>query len=147
MFEKILFPTDLTEDMYQILPFVTEMTDRFESEIHCVYSLQVPSYYGITGSGTAGMAESEIRGVSEAKKTLSNFVSKNLEGRNIRISILTGKPGNEIVDYARKNNIDLIIMGHTTTGIDRVAFGSVAGHVLKHSPAPVMMITPEVLQD
>jgi nucleotide-binding universal stress UspA family protein len=146
MFHKIMFPTDLMEDMYRIFPFVTDVADRFGAEIHCVYSLQVSNYYAITGSGAAHMAESEVRVISEAKDALSNFVSENLGGRNIRISVMTGKPGNRIVDYARENNIDLIIMGHSTTGIDRNALGSVAAHVVKYSLVPVMIISPELLQ-
>lgn len=146
MFKKILFPTDLTEEMYQILPFVKTMADIFESEIHCAYSLQTPAYYGITGSGTAHTAESATRAVSEATETLNNFVSGSLDGRNVRIMVLTGKPGHEIVEYAKENNIELIIMGHSTTGIERVALGSVAGHVVKHSPVPVLVISPALLQ-
>ncbi len=92
------------------------------------------------------MAESEISAVSEAEKTLKKFVSANLNGRNIQIAVLTGKPGNTIIAYARENNIELIIMGHSTTGIDRIALGSVAEYVVKHSPTPVLIISPAVLQ-
>jgi len=145
MFKKILFPLDLTDNMYRVLPFVTEMADKFGAEIHCVYSLYVSSYYGAMGMEGTYVGEFEAKTFNEVKPLVEKFVSENLEGRNVEITILNGRPGNEIVDYAQKNNIDLIIMGHSRTGIERAVLGSVAAHVVKHSPSPVLVISPVVL--
>jgi nucleotide-binding universal stress UspA family protein len=145
MFKKILFPLDLTDNMYRVLPFVTEMADKFGAEIHCVYSLYVSSYYGSMGMGGTYIGEFEMNAQQEVKARTEKFISENLGGRNVEMSILNGRPGDEIVDYAQKNNIDLIIMGHSTTGIQRAVLGSVAAHVVKHSPSPVLVVSPEML--
>ena len=147
MFKKILFPLDLTDNMYRILPFVTEMAEKFKADIYCVYSVHVSSYYGNIGMGAAYIGEFEVSTRQIAKKQADNFVSENFKGRNVQMSILSGRPGNEIVDYAKENNIDLIIMGHSTTGIERAVMGSVSAHVVKYSPAPVLVISPEVLSE
>jgi nucleotide-binding universal stress UspA family protein len=49
-----------------------------------------------------------------------------------------------ILDYAEKNNIDLIIMStHGRSGIARWAFGSVADRVLRHASMPVLTVIPK----
>lgn len=49
-----------------------------------------------------------------------------------------------ILNYAEKNNIDLIIMStHGRSGISRWAFGSVADRVIRHSVTPVLIVSPK----
>lgn len=48
-----------------------------------------------------------------------------------------------ILDYARDNNVDLIIMStHGRSGVSRFAFGSVADKVIRHANIPVMTVVP-----
>lgn len=146
MFNKILFPVDLSENMNRILPFVTEMAERFGSEIHCVHCLHVSTYFGDMGLAAVYMADFEQNLRQEIKMRFDDFISDNLKGRHVLTTILTGRPGDQLVRYAKENEIDLVIMGHSTTGIERAIMGSVAGHVVKYSPAPVMVISAEALQ-
>jgi len=147
MFKKILFPLDLTKNMYRVLPYVTKMAEKFGSEIHCVHSLHVSSYYGNIGMGAAYVGEFEVNAFQEVKIRVEKFISENLKEQKVQMAILNGRPGNKIVDYAQENDIDLIIMGHSTTGIERVVIGSVAAHVVKYSPVPVLVVSPEVLNE
>jgi nucleotide-binding universal stress UspA family protein len=46
-----------------------------------------------------------------------------------------------IADYARENAVDLIVMGtHGRTGIDHAIVGSVAEHVVRLAPCPVLTV-------
>lgn len=147
MFKKILFPLDLTDNMYRVLPFVTEMADKFGAEIHCAYCLHVSSYYGNMGMGAGYIGEFETNAHGEVTARVEKFVSDNFKDRNVQTAILNGRPGDKIVDYAQENDIDLIIMGHSTTGIERAILGSVAAHVVKYSPSPVLVVSPEALSE
>ena len=60
--------------------------------------------------------------------------------------ILVGRPGDEIIGYVKSEDIDMVIMGHSSTGIERAIFGSVAGFLVKYSPVPVMVISPNLLR-
>ena len=146
MFQKILFPVDLTENMYRILPFVIEMAKKFGAQIHCVYSLHISSYYGNIGMGDTYVGEFEANARQEIEMKLDHFIADNFEDKKVQVLILNGRPGNEIVNYAKEKNIDLIIMGHSATGFERAVMGSVSAHVVKYSPSPVMVISPEVLK-
>lgn len=49
--------------------------------------------------------------------------------------------GDIILDAARAAGADLIVMGsHGRTGVSRLLLGSVAEHVLRHAPCPVVVV-------
>jgi nucleotide-binding universal stress UspA family protein len=72
-----------------------------------------------------------------------NYI-KNLgevEGINVESVLLEGDPANELIKYAEKEKIDIVVMGtHGNTGFDRLLMGSVAGNVVRHSKVPVMVV-------
>jgi nucleotide-binding universal stress UspA family protein len=73
--------------------------------------------------------------VTDMAKRLSS------EGMNVRGETVTGKADEQIIDYARKNRIDLIIMSsHGRSGISRWTLGSVADRVLHYSTIPVLLV-------
>ena len=52
-----------------------------------------------------------------------------------------GHPGLEVVEIARQQSSDLIIMGtHGRTGLKHVLLGSTAERVLRHAPCPVLVV-------
>ena len=59
----------------------------------------------------------------------------------MRGDVVEGNAADAIVDYAGKNDIDLIIMAtHGRSGIGRWALGSVADRVVRHANAPVLLV-------
>jgi nucleotide-binding universal stress UspA family protein len=75
--------------------------------------------------------------ISSTAKGLEN------EGFSVRGEITLGNAAEEILGYAGKNAIDLIIMStHGWSGLTRWAFGSVADRVIRNSSVPVMMMAP-----
>ena len=146
MFPKILFPVDLSENMHKTLPYVLEMADKFGSEIHCVYCLHMANFYVGTGISITFFTDFENTVYERVKIKLEKFTEENFNDRIIHTKILNGRPGDKIVEYACSEQLDLVIMGHNSTGIERAILGSVAGHVVKYSPVPVMVICPEVLK-
>jgi len=81
-----------------------------------------------------------------AKKTrifLEN-VKNRIEKENIKcetIVRLDAQPHGQIVEEAKKMNVDLIIMGtRGMTGLKRFFLGSVAQKVIGYAPCPVMVV-------
>lgn len=57
--------------------------------------------------------------------------------------VLSGDVAEEILKYAAKKQVQLIIMGtHGYKGLERIMFGSVADKVVKTACCPVMTINP-----
>ena len=65
------------------------------------------------------------------------------EGINVKTAVGRGNAANEILDYVKKNNVDLIIMTtHGSSGLVRWALGSVTDKVVRHAECPVLTISP-----
>lgn len=66
-------------------------------------------------------------------------------GTPIAVNTITliGDPAHELVRFANKENIDLLVVGtHGRTGVRRVVLGSVAEWVVRHAPCPVLVVRP-----
>ena len=57
---------------------------------------------------------------------------------------MEGHPSNEIIDYAKKEGMSLIIIGAVgRTGLDKFLLGSVAEKVVRNSTIPVLTVPRE----
>lgn len=56
---------------------------------------------------------------------------------------ISNAPAQEIVDYAADIHADLIVVGtHGRSGVSRLLMGSVAEHVVRSAPCPVLVVRP-----
>jgi nucleotide-binding universal stress UspA family protein len=54
--------------------------------------------------------------------------------------VIEGSPARTIVETAEKERVDLVVMGKKgQSGLEKILVGSVANHVLRHSPVPVLV--------
>lgn len=60
---------------------------------------------------------------------------------SIEYQMVKGSPTSAIVQKAKETGCDLIVMGtHGRTGLKRVLMGSVAEHVMRSAPCPVLVV-------
>ena len=60
---------------------------------------------------------------------------------NVKTIIKTGKPFVEIIETAKEENIDLIIIAtHGHSGVEHILFGSTAEKVVRKAPCPVLTL-------
>jgi len=65
-------------------------------------------------------------------------------GVDFDMAVAEGNPGSEIISYAEKAGMDIIIMGTVgRTGLDRFLLGSVAEKVVRNSKIPVLTVPRE----
>ena len=63
--------------------------------------------------------------------------------KHVRTAIIEGHAGTAIVDAAIAEHADVIVMAtHGRGGLGRAFLGSVADHVVRHSPCPVLLVRP-----
>lgn len=63
----------------------------------------------------------------------------------IAVSFLVweGEPGPAIVDAARSEAADLVVVGsHGRGRVERFVLGSVSDHVVRHAPCPILIVRP-----
>jgi universal stress protein A len=80
-----------------------------------------------------------------AEKSLATVLDpKWAAGRTVIQAVVDGSPKAEIIKYARKQNIDLIVLStHGRTGLPHMIIGSVAESVVRTAPCPVLTVRPE----
>ena len=80
--------------------------------------------------------------LTEARRALEKLVLDKIPNDiPTDAEILTGDPVDKIVAYATDQNADLIIMAtHGRGGLSHVLMGSVAEHVVRKGPCPVLTL-------
>jgi len=144
MFEKILVCLDGSDLAEEILPYVKEVARRFKSGLVLLEVTMPPSAVVEPTTGYySAPTPVEIEREEEEAASYLEGVAQELQKEGLEVEYLTlpGSPGRTIVSYAEESDIGLIALGtHGRSGLRRLAFGSVAEHVLKQSGLPVLII-------
>ncbi|MBM4144960.1 MAG: universal stress protein [Nitrospira sp.] len=140
--KSILFPTDFSEGSSEALKYAIDMTKRYGSKLyilHVIYDIAKASGWYVPHVSMDEMYKDIETG---AKKELERFGLEELSGiKGIERIVTTGVPHEEIVKFANKNKIDLVIIAtHGRKGIDRLLFGSTASQVVRFAPCPVLTV-------
>ena len=137
MYEKILVPLDGSELAEVALPYAEELAGRLGSEGILLYVSESAEgqYHRIPQFYMQEMAKA-------TKRSAERYLVKP-EGKAIKVESATvvGNPAEEIVAYADKEDIGLIVMAtHGRSGIKRLALGSVAEKIVRTAKQPVALI-------
>ena len=139
----ILFPTDLSEDSFAAWPLALEFAKKFGATLHAVtvveelYALAPYENYGVMVQAMRDMLPQIERRLQERVKE----VPTDVPVRTAVIEAVT--PAGALLDYVKKNAIDLIIMAtHGRGAIAHVLLGSVAERLTRTAPVPVMTVRP-----
>ncbi len=131
MFKKILVPLDTSQLSEIALSYAEEMAVKMGAEVILLHVR--------TSADTEGKLEHKeyLDRIKAALKRSKIKVTTAMYGFPERIK----EPAEEIVDYADKENIDLIIMAtHGRTGIGRWTLGSTANKVVRAAKRPLLLI-------
>jgi nucleotide-binding universal stress UspA family protein len=143
MFKKILFPVDLSNASALTAPYVKEMADKFQAQVHLLFVARGMMNYQDVYVPSANIAAFGMEITKGGQKKLDEFVQSTFKGREVVAKVVSGDPGTEIIVYAQNEKMDLIVMGtHGRKGIGQIVFGSVANHVVKNVSVPVLMVHP-----
>ena len=143
-YKRVLFCTDFSENADYAFEFAFGIAKRDNGLLYILHVIPYNPNQTYVENGIDGETLVKIqRGIEE--DLVNNYKEryiKKIEGE-IEFETVTksGREDNEILKFAKKENVDIIVLGtHGRTGIDHVFFGSVAEKVLRHSPFPVFII-------
>jgi nucleotide-binding universal stress UspA family protein len=129
MWKRILVPLDGSNLAQLALAYAEELSAAFSSELILLY-VNEPR-------------EDQYRHMhqlylEEVAKQVKEHVKKRARVKTV---VLTGEPAEEIIGYAEKNKVGVIIMAsHGRSGIMAWATGGVADKVLHTTKVPVLLI-------
>ena len=146
-FKNILYPIALTDISPKVAPFVVTLAKQLDAQVHLLHVLRrfdwfVDTYVSDPPKPDFKRIASDFEDkiLLQAQQKLETFKQQHL--KDIRIAnaiVVSGTHYRQILDYAKSEGIDLIIMGIGTRG-QRMMFGSVADKVSRLAKVPVMLI-------
>ena len=140
--KTILVPVDFSVSSKKILRYARSLGEQFGARIillHVVEPKVRPEGYMIVPSHRhAGNA---VR-INEREVRLAQLSDREA-GFTVRPDVVVqmGEPWKEIINLAKRWNIDLVILGtRGLTGLKHTLLGSTAERVVRHAPCPVLVV-------
>jgi nucleotide-binding universal stress UspA family protein len=147
MYKKILVPLDGSEFSECSLEHVKAIVSgcRVPETIllRVIEPLSTETVSALAMAGDDLLRKAELDNQAEARNYIVKIKNELAnDGLKAEAVVVDGSAAEEILNYAKNNKVDLIVMTtHGKTGISRWFFGSVAQKVLQHSPVPILMIS------
>ena len=148
IFRKIMVATDGSEPARRAVDSAIKFAKLSETRLYAVHVIAV-GFYSITRSRDSEWEKAMKEQLTKEGKEATTYVENAGKTANVEVEsvILEGNPAEEIIDFAEKNDIDLIVMGtHGITGISRFLLGSVAENVIRHSGKAVLIVKGETAE-
>ena len=135
-------PIDRSEYKEKIIAYAISLGKAWGAEITAIHVID-------PGRGVPGGRVREKEHQREEAKTLAEDLLNEVdrlakkEGIYIKKEVVeeSDTVGKAIIDYAKKNNMDVIVIGTTgMSAVEEIFLGSVANNVIHHAHCPVFAI-------
>ncbi len=132
--KKLMFPTDFSECSDAGLEHAATLARDMGASLLIVHVEEPPLAYA-GGEMYYGTPEPDTK----ALETMLQKVRPTDASIPVEHRLVVGSPAHAICDLAEQEGVDMIIMGtHGRTGLKRLLMGSVAEHVVRWAPCPVL---------
>jgi nucleotide-binding universal stress UspA family protein len=126
-FDRVMVTLDGSSEAELVLPYARALATRFSSEI---ILLSVPDDL---------QAESQLENLKRYLDDVAEAMAAS--GLSVRPTVTGTDPAHTIVEMARSNNVDLIMLAtHGRGGRARLMYGSVADTVIRNCHRPIFMV-------
>lgn len=139
--QRVLVPYDFSDFAELALNYALSFAQRYQAELHLLHvlpphTLNEPevAWFPMTGEVSYHNAARRLQKVVPAEAHL---------WCRVKHAVSEGYPYREVLNYAEKNDIDLISIGAHGAGFGiRALFGSNVDRVLRQAPCPVLVARP-----
>ena len=147
LFKKILVAVDGSELSYRSVDYALDLAQKYSAQVKIITVLDAPSDTLVAQASAfapQSMKEHEEK-LEKAHEKILLKAMKKAERLTQKISVTTevleGSPAEKIVETAKKEAFDLIVMGSRGLGgIKEFLLGSVSDKVADEAPCPVLII-------
>jgi len=146
--KKMLVAIDGSETAAKALDYALNLAEKCGAEVQIISV--VPPVESIMPRFTLATPPSTVYTtfIDEVEKRLKNVLSEALkEARekrpNLKIStkLITGRPADTIIQTAKEENVDLIVVGSRgLSGVEEIVLGSVSDRVADYATCPVLIV-------
>jgi nucleotide-binding universal stress UspA family protein len=139
--QRILFPTDFSHYNDAALNYASTLATEAGARLYIVHVDELKDLNAAMGeAGYLIAAAVAHEGRPEVRRRLERVVPTT-KGVKFEHCYLTGSPVTELLDFAERENVDLIVMAsHGRTGLSRLLMGSIAEGVMRKARCPVLIV-------
>jgi len=142
--KNILVATDFSDSSTAALDYGRALSRVFGARLHLLHVVETfvvdSAAFGAAAAVLPSLQVELERSAEETLKTLMTIEDKH-ELKVVAALRSIDTPAHAIVEYARDEKIDLIIVGtHGRKGLSHVLLGSVAEKVVRLAPCPVLTV-------
>jgi nucleotide-binding universal stress UspA family protein len=143
-YKRVLFCTDFSENSDCAFDYAFGIAKRDEAVLYILHIISInPHKSYIDNYMTKEYWKTLKATIREDidKKYDHQYLSQIKDKTKVKTVTKSGREDEEILKFAREENIDIIVIGtHGRTGIEHVFVGSVAEKIVRRSPIPVFII-------
>ncbi len=147
MYEKILLPTDGSENSERAAEHAIQLGSKNGAEILVLYVIETPRFRGIRSAEKTELKNKLEQEGQKAFDDISNMLTEIKNGGkcqkdvSLNLKFKEGSPSDTILKTIDEENIDLVVMG--TSGkhaLNRFLLGSVAENIMRSASCPVLVV-------
>jgi nucleotide-binding universal stress UspA family protein len=141
--KRILVGCDFSPDSERAFKYGLGLAQEFEADLHLVHVIKSDTYRDVPLPASA---------VTDLIATLKDPLTERLDAMvpeeahnwcRISTTCLSGEPYRELIDFAVKNKMDLIVLGVRGRGLmETLLLGSTTDRVARQAPCPVLSVCP-----
>jgi len=125
---RVLFPTDFSELSLLSLPYIYHIAREYDADLHLVHFRQTH----------AAIEKDAVRELDALRR---NAKANGVQHVTVNDDIPGRSPGTAILDYAKKNHVDLTVLSaHGASGFKQFFLGTTAVEVSSRSINPVLLV-------
>jgi nucleotide-binding universal stress UspA family protein len=142
LLDSVLVAFDFSDTSMSALTYGENLAHTFGGRLHVLHVADV-----IATSAAQfypeGPGDPEVKATELAMNQLRAFLSSHDGPAATPAVRLSRSPADEIVKYAKEVHADIVVVGtHGRGGVSRLLMGSVAEHVVRNAPCPVLVVRP-----
>ncbi|MCK9425892.1 MAG: universal stress protein [Ignavibacteriaceae bacterium] len=141
-FSKILVPIDFSDFSKSALKYAVTFAQHYHSKLILIYVMEPVIYPPDFSMGQITLPTVNFEMDKRAKEELDKLAETEI-GSLVQVQTLikTGKPFVEIIETAKEEDADLIIIStHGHSGVEHILFGSTADKVVRKASCPVLTL-------
>lgn len=148
IFRKIMVATDGSESAKKAVDSAIEIAKLSGTKLYAVHVISM-GFFSIslpTAEEWKKAYQEQLMAEGKQATDYAEYAGR-AAGVEVESVILQGNPVEEIIGFAERNDIDLVVMGtHGMSGITNFLLGSVAENVVRHAKKAVIVVRGETAE-
>jgi nucleotide-binding universal stress UspA family protein len=139
VYERILIPTDGSEEMDAVVEEGLELAAMTGADLHVLHVVDERAVAAVPDDARGQVKRTLEADARDATKTVADRADER--GVDAEEAIEWGNAPASIIEHAGQHDVDCIVMGtHGRTGYEQFLLGSVAEKVVRVAPIPVHVV-------